>query len=147
MAKKFLFTLQPVLAHREHLMQQAQVALAGCIADVVKLEDQRKLLLEELHNQENSRPNNGGGDMFMVSVTYIAGIKQALEANQVATQEANIRVEKARVMLVERNRDTRALEILRDKQKKEFMSVQRILDMKLLDDFGSKQFWRLQGGV
>lgn len=146
MAKKFLFSLQPVLAHREYLKQQAQVALAQCMADVAKHEKQRELLQQEQREQELARPNQGGGEMFMVSIVYIEGIKKALEANQIAINEAKIRVEKARAMLVERNRETRALEILREKQKSEFSYAQKARETKELDDFGAKQFMRVQGG-
>ena len=145
MAKRFRFSLQAVLGHREHLQEQAQIALSHALAVVAKHQATWKLLKEEFLNQESMRPNSGSAERILVSIQYLAHLTQAMEAVNNLIAEAKIGVNQARQALVERTRETKALELLREHQQREFQKTANVKETKLLDDFGGQMFLRSEG--
>jgi flagellar export protein FliJ len=144
MAKKFRFTLQTVLMHREHLQEQAQIALSHALALQVKLEGELTQLQQEYAEQEKARPSMGPGELIMRTIAYLEFLKYAIVLKAKKVEEQKVEVEAARKVLVAKSRDTKALEILRDHQQEEFRKISNVKETKLLDDFGSTQFIRLQ---
>jgi len=147
MAKKFRFSLQSVLGHREHLREQAQIALSHRLAIVEKLLGEKKILEEEQAEQVRQRPNQGSGETMMRSLAYMATLKKALEVNAKQLEDGHNEVAKARLALVEKDRDVRAMEILRDQQRETFHKQGLVLETKLLDDFGSMRALRAEGAT
>lgn len=143
MAKKFRFSLQSVLDHREHLREQAQIALSKDLSVVTRLQQEETDLHQELHDQELARPHKGTGELFMRSVAYIGDLKARIAAKQTQIKEAQRQVEVSRQVLIEKTRDVKALELLREKQQQEFRKNINLNETKTLDDFGTQQFLRV----
>lgn len=142
MAKKFRFPLQSVLEHREHLRQQAQIALSRDLAVVARLQEEEAKLQQELQEQELARPHKGTGELFMRSVAYIADIKTRIATKNALILDAQKQVDASRQVLLEKTKDVKALELLREKQREEFRKAGNLVETKVLDDFGSQQFLR-----
>lgn len=142
MAKKFRFPLQSVLDHREYLRQQAQIALSHNLTLLAGLQQEEADLQQELLEQEQARPHQGTGEIFMRSVAYVGNLKARLSAKRTQVHEAQRQVDISRQVLVEKTRDIKALELLREKQKAEFRKAGNVAETKVLDDFGTQQFLR-----
>lgn len=144
MAKRFRFSLQAVLGHREYLQEQAQIALSQALAIVTEHQATLKLLEEEFLEQELARPNGGSSERILVSIQYLAHLTQAIAGVKQLIVEAEENVVRARQALVERTRDTKALELLREHQQQEFHKAANVKETKILDDFGGQMFLRAE---
>ena len=147
MAKRFRFSLQAVLGHREHLQEQAQIALSQALAVVAKHQATLKLLEEEFVEQEHNRPSSGSPERILVSIQYLAHLTQAIQGVKQLIKEAEETVNQARANLVERTRDTKALELLREHKEQEFHKEGLVKETKILDDFGGQMFVRAEGRI
>lgn len=132
--KRFRFTLQGALFHRLHLQEDAQRALALAQRNLVEKEELRMGLEKEFSEVEKARPSHGSAEVILHSVRYMETLKMAIQRAQEQIEEAKAEVEKARSFLAERNKDVKALEILRDKQKEAFRKEINTTSTKLLDD-------------
>ncbi len=132
--KRFHFSLQGALSHRLHLQEDAQRALAVAQRDLVEKEETRIELEKEFAEVEMSRPSQGSAEVILHSVRYMETLKMAILRAKEQIEVAKSEVEKARIFLAERNRDVKALEILRDKQKEAFRKEMNASSTKLLDD-------------
>ena len=147
MAKRFQFTLESVLRHRERLQEKAQVELSRRMAEQAKLEADLRMLQDEYAEQEKARPSSGPGELIMRTISYLDAMKTVIVLKARSIEEAKLHVEDARRFLVARTKETRALEILRDRQRDEFRKAGNLVETKMLDDFGTQQFLRAQGSL
>ncbi|HSQ41096.1 MAG TPA: flagellar export protein FliJ [Fibrobacteraceae bacterium] len=144
MSQKFRFSLQSVLEHRQHLQEQAQIALSKELAVQHQLESELQALQKEYGELEKARPAQGSGECIMRTIAYLDFMKGVIVRKAKEIEQAKGKVVEARNALVERNRAARALEILRERQHESFRKQANRQETRQLDDFGSQQFLRIQ---
>lgn len=140
--KHFKFSLQGALAHRLHQQEQAQQVLAKAMQALLERQNEKKLLEEELEELKMSRPSSGSAEIIMHSLRYLDTLRMAIVRSQEQIEAAKATAEEARQKLAERNRDVKAMEILKEKQLLEFKKSQLTRETKLLDDLSGIAKWR-----
>ena len=132
--KKFRFRLERVLHYRQLVREEKRRLLA--LANSKKREATDYLERLEKFQLANESPNSGVVDinMFLMVGMYGARLKEAIVRQRLAIMEAEKEVEEALAVYVEAAKDARALELLKDKKRKEYVEYVHKEDEKNLDE-------------
>jgi flagellar FliJ protein len=139
---KFKFPLASVLSHREVLERNAEVALGKEVQKQVKLENEKQDLLNEYENLVVTRGgiNTNRAERFMDFVNYAQRLKELIAMKNMEIKKQKEEVEKARVELVKKTQDKKALEVLRDSQKAAFKLAEKRAEAKQTDEAAGQRF-------
>ncbi len=138
---QFKFNLEGVLRQRENAEHIAQRELALAMQKVNELKDQLRRLDDNVKSvTEDVRQNHLSG---VLDVSFIAGHRRYLlsmerNALELARKIADAQsiAEKARQIMVEKSRDTKIIEKLRDKQHQRWKDQQNIKENAAGDEAG-----------
>ena len=142
MPKPFRFSLESVLDYRRQLVDNAQVELAAAQkayqAQARRVESLREKLEEAAAHLASRRllsPNQ-----FWLWSTYRERLLQDVQAEEYRLQNLANRVASCRGELVQRSREAKTLERLRNKRVVEFHAHERISEQKDLDEMATLRF-------
>jgi len=143
---KFKFSLASVLNHREVLERNAEIALGKEVQKLTGLEDELKNLFEEYKNLVHTRGgiNTTQAERYMDFVGYATKLKELSAHKKIEIEKQKQEVEKARLELVKKTQEKKALEVLRDSQKAAFKLKEKRLEAKLTDEAAGQMFLRKQ---
>jgi flagellar FliJ protein len=142
--RRFRFTLQALLSHREHQEEQAKRILAEALQAQARLEETIAMLAaERVANRAalNSFDQRSGADS-MQFVWYGNALKAQLQQQQVGLEQQKEVVHQKRLALVEAARKRRALEILREKRLATHNKAESRREMAMVDDLSQQRAWR-----
>lgn len=142
MPKAFRFSLESVLDYRRQLADNAQVELAAAQkayqSQARRVEQFRRKLEEAAAHLESRRllsPNE-----FWLWSTYRERLLQDMQAEEYRLQNLANRVASCRGELIQRSRDAKTLERLRNKKAVEFHAQEKINEQKDLDEMATLRF-------
>jgi|TergutMp193P3_1026864.scaffolds.fasta_scaffold25395_2 flagellar FliJ protein len=139
---KFKFSLASVLSHREVLERNAEIALGKEVQKLVGLENEKENLLDEYKTLVGARGgiNTSSAERFMDFISYAQRLKELVAIKNMEINKQKEEVEKARVELVKKTQDKKALEVLRDSQKATFKLAEKRAEAKQTDEAAGQRF-------
>lgn len=138
-AKKFRFTLQVLLEHRERLEEDAKNIWLRAQAELRQKEDRHRAIGQEVLSARDLRGAwqiSSGEDLMNRQFLFEDSLRRLEQAKGEMEAQRKI-VEEKREAMILASRDRKAMEILRDKQKEEFKREQNKKEQKFLDELGS----------
>lgn len=139
----FRFNLQKVLDFRVQLVEQAQVALAQAQQRLREVQDRMDSIKQELANQEEKRYGEqataNGGERWLLD-QYIRGLKNDLEQSQTLLNLCRRNVEQAKAELIERSKDKKVLEKLKEKQAARHAREELMLEQRTYDETNTLRY-------
>lgn len=138
-AKKFRFTLQALLEHRQRLEDDAKNIWLSEQAKVLQLEEEHRRIGQEVLRSRDLRgawQYSSGEDLMNRQFLFEHSLSQLEKARQAMEAQRKIVAEKREAMIFA-SKERKAMEILRDKQKEEFQREQNKKEQKFLDELGS----------
>jgi flagellar FliJ protein len=141
---KFKFSLEPVLNYREALERNAEIALGKEVQKKAKLESELQNLFEEYESLVASRGgiNTNSAERFMDFVNYAQKLKNLISSKKMEIKKQNEEVEKARLELIKKTQEKKALEVLRDSKKAAFKLAEKRTEAKQTDEAAQISFHR-----
>jgi flagellar export protein FliJ len=146
----FIFKLQPVLDHRQQLVEEAEQVLGERHRDVSEREMGLQMLAERRQNMRvylaalQIQPS-----LDIQAIEAVTGYDRALTVDEkdlkAQLRDAERRAREAREVVVERRIDLEVIEKLRERDLKRFEAEQRVKDERMLDDLASAAFARNMG--
>jgi flagellar FliJ protein len=134
----FRFNLQSVLEHRNHLKEMAMAGLAQCLEELRKCREQVEWLQEESRRSRldlDEREKKGlSAREFILANEYLTVLRLHALREEARLPQLKTMVAEARQQLVEAQRKCRALEILRDRQKEQYLQELARREQLLLDE-------------
>lgn len=121
MAKPFKFRLERVLDYRRQLADEAVAALAKAQAEhdaQKELADGISHRLEE-HRQKGIKKEGGADDVWLFR-QYETGLEQDLNVIRETLAKLALNLQKCRQVAVERSKDKKLLETLKEKESKRY---------------------------
>lgn len=144
--KAFAFRLQTSLNVSQRREQVAREALQACLAEKERLEEQLRLnqnkidrLEEHIRTLLASQALSQEALMFREYLPVLHAASRELERKIETAEEL---VEKARLELVDRKKDTQTLERLRDKEWQEYMHELLLEEQKAIDEIAINTHYR-----
>lgn len=144
---RFVFPLQPVLGHRERLESEQQVVFAAAlqrVADAERIRDRfikrRGELRERLHDHHAEM------DIEELRLTYVhcEYLDRAILGQQSLVDAARREAEAERQKLVERTRDKKILETLKERRREAFAAEATAAEQREADDINARRFERFR---
>lgn len=142
MARKFRFSLQAVLEHRERLQKDAQLALGRELGLLTQKQQDVVRIRQERQDLESKRPSQGSAEVIMQHMHWMHHLSRKIDAAEKAVQKQQKVVEQQREVLVNRTQDFRAMEILRDKHRALYHKQRLKDEMKATDESGAAMVQR-----
>jgi flagellar FliJ protein len=142
---RFVFTLQPVLAHRERIESERQVVFAAAAA---RLRDEEEIRAEFVARREamrlrlRTRHHEMDADELRASYAHCDFLDRAILAQSVVVQEARGVVEAERARLIDATKDKKILETLKDHRREAFDVEAAALEQRETDDINARRFDR-----
>jgi flagellar export protein FliJ len=144
---RFIFTLQPVLEHRERLEQQRQLALAAALkkqhdaeavyADLTGRRDavRRRLRLEHAGMMV---------DELRAAYAHCDYLDRAIAAQDKVVAQARIFAGHERAKLIAASKDKQVLDTLKTRRRETFESEAATVEQRQLDDLNARAYERVQ---
>lgn len=138
----FHFNLQKILNYRMQLEEEAKVRLAQVQQMYIKEEQRFEELQAQLAEKEPSLYRNfdmEAGERWLLE-NYVKGLRADMAATQLRLRNLHQMVEQARTFLLERAKDRKALEKLKEKQELRYREEERQKELKTNDETATLRF-------
>ena len=142
--RKFNFNLEKILQIREFKEEECKIELGRAISVLNMIENEIKQTAQKHFNASRERFKNPQ-DMASWDV-YILRLEQEAQTLSQQAAQAQFVVEEKRELYLEAQRDLKALEKLKEKQKKEHIKEMEKLQMNETDDITSSRWIRAESG-
>jgi len=136
--KRFSFRLEKVLQLRKFKEDECKIALGQAISILNKIENDIKITAVKRHNATEQRFNDGQNMLSWDN--YILRLEQEAERLEEQAAQAEIVVEQKRALYIEAQKDLKAIEKLKEKQKKEYRKDMMDLQMLEIDDMTAARY-------
>lgn len=144
--KKFRFALQPVLSIRERKEEQIKLQYAAKIGQIVETQNTRESIVRELHNLQESekqkRVDANNITMLRYSVAYRFKLKNDLLMISQKIDDMNAEAFEIHKQLVQAAKDRRAVELIKERQIKQWKKEYRLNEQGIIDDISQQGFIR-----
>lgn len=142
----FKFSLQAVLDHRKHLEEQAMSRFGQKLKAQREAEEQIAWLQGEhgKSRRDLAQRERGGlpAEEYILANEYLTVLRLTATREAARLPQLKAETEQARLKLVEATRARKALEILRDKQRAEWLDKVNRTEQRLLDEAAIGSFVR-----
>ncbi len=132
----FKFSLEQVLKYRTQLEQEAKIYFARMENERMR-EEKRLQTISAALIQEQIRLSSLKPEEFenrWVIANYIKGLRQDLVESQRHLIEWNKKVEEARVILIQKSREKKTLEKLKEKQEIRYVQDEKHKEQRFFDE-------------
>lgn len=143
---KFVFKLQPVLDHRKRLEDQRRQELGKRLQEQALMENKLREVQQAI---SMGKSNLAGGMVGRVDVSQIRRLAAYGGQLSMRAQELMMRlygihrqVNQARELLIEATQARQAVELLRDKQYKQWQREQDRIEQRAMDEMAAQAFIR-----
>ncbi len=144
--KKFRFALQPVLSVRERKEEQIKLQYAAKIGQIVEIQKTREGIVRELKNlQESEKQNRADAKnitMLRYSVAYRFKLKNDLLKISQKIDDLNAEAFEIQKQLILAAKDRRAIELIKERQVKQWKKEYRLNEQRIIDDISQQGFIR-----
>ena len=132
--KKFKFRLEKVLQYREIIKTEKKRELSLRLAILREAEDKLDALVSA--QLENNVPQDAvlSANEYLMRGQYGARLKNEIIKQRLVIIEAEKKVEEARLEYIEAAKETRTLDMLKDKKKEQYEELVRHEESKILDE-------------
>ena len=138
----FQFKLEKVLNYRTQLEEEAKVRLAQAHQLYIREEQRLAELNAMLQEKEAALYRDmtlGHGERWLLE-NYIRGLRSDISTTQMRLRSLFHAVEQAREYLLERSKDRKALEKLREKQEERYRAEERDKERKINDETATLRY-------
>lgn len=139
----FKFRFKVLLQHREYLLRKAQIALAAVQAhydQIAGRKEQMRLRMEEHIRQWEEKQIRGMSIAEYLSFEeYLKTLEQHLLQIEIELKQAALEVEKAKTVLIDKERDHEVIETLEEAEKEAHRYLQMKNEIKGLDEVAAFQ--------
>jgi len=136
--KRFEFSLQKVMEVRQTEEKALQRHLADARHNLHVVQEELNALLARLEQQLERKQKMNGGTMnsarYMLLQNYIQCLQEDIDASNERIMELEKKVEEARLMLLEKTKEKKAIEKLRDNQFEEYRREAKKEEQVFLDE-------------
>ena len=141
MAKPFSFKLEKVLDYRGQLEEQAKGALAKAraVRDVQREKVEKLHDLMQAHMAKETESHESANDMWLWR-QYREALVQDTAREEAVLRELELKLQKRRQEAVERSRDKKLLEKLKETQAKKFHKEERAREEKENDEMAAIRY-------
>lgn len=144
--KKFRFALEPVLSLRERKEEQIKLQYAAKIGQIVESQKTRAEIVKELQNmqesEKQSRADAKNITMLRYSVSYRFKLKNDLLNISRKIDDMNAEAFKIQKLLIQASKDRRAIELIKERQIKQWKKEYRLNEQGIIDDISQQGFIR-----
>ncbi len=144
--KKFRFALQPVLSLRERKEEQIKLQYAAKIGQIAETQKTREGIIRELKNlQESEKQNRAEAKnitMLRYSVAYRFKLKNDLLTISKKIDDMNEEAFEIHRQLILAAKDRRAIELIKERQIKQWKKEYRLNEQGIIDDISQQGFIR-----
>lgn len=145
--RKFSFRLQKLLNLEGQREQQAKIIIYSLVSNLRGQENILGFLKDSLY--ENQKNLGGKEDVstdsqkLMLYQNYIIALNDRIAQQAKLINETGDKIEKSRNDMLDIQRERKKLEKLKDKDKEEYVSLMKKIEIKELDDISSsRQFMK-----
>lgn len=141
MAKRFQFKLQKVLDYREQLEEQARMNLARAQAE----HDEQQRLVNEIERKRREYERKGfakdatPADIWLWR-QYLEALKRDFNQQRAELQRLALKLKNARKIAVQRSKDRKLLEKLKEKQAKAHHEEERHKESKEAEELSALRY-------
>lgn len=136
--KPFSFGLQKVLNLRKHYEDEAKIELGRAVGALAELEMKVNVLGEERSRAAAAQFGQGNNAaMIQQYMLYLMRIDSAKEQLLKDAAAAELKVEQAREVFIEKSREKQILDKLKDKRYKEYRRMVSAEETRVLDDISA----------
>lgn len=143
--KKFRFTLQPVLEHRERIEDEKQQVLAQRRLSLEQAETELKRLNEEFRASSDllrSHHRGLGADELRLHYGHLQFLDRTIVAQIKIVAERRVAVERARADLLAASKERKAVEKLKDRRREAHAVEEARIEQNELDDGNARRYAR-----
>ncbi|HEX3020502.1 MAG TPA: flagellar export protein FliJ [Chitinispirillaceae bacterium] len=144
--KKFKFALQPVLSLRERKEEQIKQQYAAKIGQLVETQKIRTGLIAQLHDLQDSekkkRANANSITTLRYSISYRFKLKNDLLSISRKIDDMNAEAIQIQKKLILAAKDRRAIELIKERQIKEWKKEYRLNEQGIIDDISQQGYTR-----
>ena len=137
--KDFKFPLESVLKYRDMLLEDAKKAYAAALGEVVRKE--REIAALKTHRGEVNAEFNGKKARGLIIpeaahyTLYLDEVDDKIDEETENLHRLEVIAREKQQLLIEANRDYRAIEILRENAQTEYDAMVRKAEEKMIDEF------------
>jgi flagellar FliJ protein len=143
---RFVFRLDPVLAHRKRLEEEQQVVFAAAmqrLAAAQAIHDGYVAEREALRTRIRTRHGGMRGDELRAAYAHCSFLDKAIEAQaEVVARERRV-ADAERETLLEKTKDKKILETLRERRRETFEFEAAAYEQRASDEINSRYFDRV----
>ena len=140
---KFAFRLDPVLAHRQRLEDEQQLAFAAALSVQKKAEavrddyiERRAAMREKLQNEHATMD----GIDLCAGYAHCDYLDRSIVSQQLVIDAARVEVDRERAKLVLKVQDKKVLEVLKERRRETFEFEAATLEQAEADEINSRHY-------
>ena len=134
----FQFRFKVLCRHREYLLKNAQIALAAAQRKYEELESRRESIKARIKEQtllwEEKQAAGIQVTDYLSYRDYLQSLEQQLLKLDGETEHARTEVDKARAVLIEKEKEVKILESLKDQEKEAYCRQELQKEQKQVDE-------------
>ena len=143
--KKFRFTLQPVLEHRERIEDACKTALAARQRELDLAQAELDALGERFRDHSEmlrGEHRSLSAEDLRLHYAHVAFLDRAIDAQLGVVATRRAAVERARADVLEASKERKAVEKLKDRRRETYAEEERRVEQNELDDANARRHAR-----
>jgi flagellar FliJ protein len=141
--KKFAFDLENILELRKYREQETEIALGRAVGELNHIEQNIRNVAEEKVRASSERFSLGYGVSELLSFDrYVQRLDSTKERLLEDAAKAEVKVEAAREVYIEAERDREVLDKVKEDEAKDYRKQAALQAEKVLDDFANDMYTR-----
>lgn len=148
MAKRFKFSLQPVLEQRKRVEEEKQQIVAQRQRELDFSETELKRLNDEFRaGSESLRTSHRSfdGESLRLHYAHLQFLDRAITAQIRVVAERRVAVDRARMDLLAASKERKVVEKLKERRREAFVAEELRVEQNELDDGNARRFGRTAG--
>ena len=148
MAKRFKFSLQPVLEQRRRVEEEKQQVVAQRQRELDRSEAELKRLNDDFRSSSESLRTNHralDGEQLRLHYAHLQFLDRAITAQIRVVAERRVALDRARNDLLEASKERKVVEKLKERRHEAFVAEELRIEQNELDDGNARRFGRAAG--
>ena len=148
MARRFKFTLQPVLEQRKRMEEEKQQVVAARQRELDFSESEMRRLNDEFRiSSESLRTSHRSfdGESLRMHYAHLQFLDRAITAQIRVVAERRVALDRARGDLLEASKERKVVEKLKERRHEAFLAEELRIEQNELDDGNARRFGRAAG--
>ena len=145
MARRFKFSLQPVLEQRKRVEEEKQQVVALRQRELDRSEAELKRLNDDFRSSSDSLRSNHralDGESLRLHYAHLQFLDRAITAQIRIVAERRVVLDRARTDLIEATKERKVVEKLKERRHEAFVAEELRIEQNELDDGNARRFGR-----